>query len=173
MLVALLCPTVCDPMDCSLPGFSTHGILQARILDWVAIPFSRGSSWPRDWALVSCIAAWFFTIWATREAWDFFYLHSNIDYTKNRESEFQPSVALQNFKCTHTLTGLPCQPTRRESLLLYTVIHQHVSSFACSCLMLGEDYGVECHHRGILTVWDRNAGNLKPSCFYWVHSVYY
>ena len=36
------CPTLCDPMDCSLPGFSVHGILQARILEWVAIPFSRG-----------------------------------------------------------------------------------------------------------------------------------
>ena len=44
-----------------------HG-LAARILEWVAIPFSRGSSWPRDWTLVSCIAGRFFTIWATREA---------------------------------------------------------------------------------------------------------
>ena len=46
---------------------SVHGILQARILDWVAIPFSRGSSWPRDRTHVSCIAGRFFTIWATRE----------------------------------------------------------------------------------------------------------
>ena len=44
LLVALLCPTFCDPMDCTLPGASVHGILQARILEWVAIPFSRGSS---------------------------------------------------------------------------------------------------------------------------------
>ena len=43
-----LCPTPCDPMDCSPPGFSVHGILQARILEWVAIPFSRRSSWSRD-----------------------------------------------------------------------------------------------------------------------------
>ena len=43
-------------------------ILQARILEWVAIPFSRGSSWPKDWTEVSCIAGRFFTIWATREA---------------------------------------------------------------------------------------------------------
>ena len=62
------CPTLCDPMDCSLPGFSVHGILQARILQWVAIPFSRGSSWPRDWIWISCTAGRFFTIWATREA---------------------------------------------------------------------------------------------------------
>ena len=42
------CPTLCDPMDCSLPGFSVRGIFQARVLEWVAISFSRGSSWPRD-----------------------------------------------------------------------------------------------------------------------------
>ena len=46
--VAQLCPTLCDPMDCSPPGSSIHGILWARILEWVAISFSRGSSWPRD-----------------------------------------------------------------------------------------------------------------------------
>ena len=48
------CPTLCNPMDCSLPGSSIHGILQARILEWVAIPFSRGSSPPRDRTQVSC-----------------------------------------------------------------------------------------------------------------------
>ena len=47
------------------PGFSVHWILQARVLKWVAIPFSRGSSWPWDWTWVSCIAGRFFTIWAT------------------------------------------------------------------------------------------------------------
>ena len=47
---------VCDPMDCSLPGSSAHGILQARVLEWVAISFSRGASRPRDRAQVSCIA---------------------------------------------------------------------------------------------------------------------
>ena len=67
MLVAQSCLTLCDPMDCSLPGFSDNGILQGRILQWVAIPFSRGSSWPRDRTWVSCIAGRFFTIWATRE----------------------------------------------------------------------------------------------------------
>ena len=49
------CLTLCDPVDHSLPGFSVHGILQARILEWVAISFSRGSSQPRDWTRVSCI----------------------------------------------------------------------------------------------------------------------
>ena len=54
-LVAKLCLTLCNPKDCSLPGFSVHGISQARILEWVAISFSRGSSQPRDWTHVSCI----------------------------------------------------------------------------------------------------------------------
>ena len=51
-----------DPMDCSPPSSSIHGILQARVLEWIAIPFSRGSSQPRDRTQVSCIAGGFFTI---------------------------------------------------------------------------------------------------------------
>ena len=62
------CLTLCDPMDCSQPGSSVHGILQARILEWVAIPFSRGSSWPKDRTQVSHNPGRFFTIWATRKA---------------------------------------------------------------------------------------------------------
>ena len=62
------CPTLCDPMDCSLPGFSVHGILQARMLEWVTISFSRGSSWSRDWTQVSRIGGRCFNLWATREA---------------------------------------------------------------------------------------------------------
>ena len=58
-----LCLTLCDPMDCSPSGCSVHGILQARILGWVAILFSRGSSWSRGWTPVLCIAGRFFTIW--------------------------------------------------------------------------------------------------------------
>ena len=48
LVVARLCPTLCDPMDCSPPGSSVHRILQARILEWVAMPSPRGSSQPRD-----------------------------------------------------------------------------------------------------------------------------
>ena len=55
-------------MDCNLPGSSVHGILQVRILEWVAISLSRGSSRPRNWTWVSCIAGRFFTDWAMREA---------------------------------------------------------------------------------------------------------
>ena len=60
-------PTLCDPMDCSLPGSSVQGIFQARILEWVAISFSRGSSQPRDRTQVSHIASRCFIILATRE----------------------------------------------------------------------------------------------------------
>ena len=65
--VAQLCPTLCNPLDCSLPGSSVHGILQARILEWVAISFSRGSSRPRDRTRVSHIVGRRFNLWATRE----------------------------------------------------------------------------------------------------------
>ena len=60
--VAQLFPTLCDPMDCTV-----HGILQAGILEWVAVPFSRGSSQPRDQTQVFRIAGRFFTSWATKE----------------------------------------------------------------------------------------------------------
>ena len=68
VLAAQSCPTLCDPMDCSPPGFSVHGILQARIQEWIAIPFSRGTFPPRDQILVSCITGRFFTIWATEKS---------------------------------------------------------------------------------------------------------
>ena len=76
--VAQSCPTLCDPMDFSLPGSSIHGIFQARILEWVAISFSRGTSRPRDWTQVSCIVGRRLTVWVTREAhyisniWNYF-----------------------------------------------------------------------------------------------------
>ena len=65
-LVTWSCPTLCDPMDCCPPNFPVHGILWAKILEWVAIPFSSGSSQPRNRTRVSCIAGGFFTNWAIR-----------------------------------------------------------------------------------------------------------
>ena len=68
-LVAQLCQTLfCNPMDYSVPGSSVHGILQARMLEWIAISYSRVSSPPRYWIWVSHVVGRFFTIWATREA---------------------------------------------------------------------------------------------------------
>ena len=65
--VAQSYPTLCDPMDCSLSGSSVHGIFQARVLEWIAISFSRGCSRPRNQTRVSHIAGRRFTVWATRE----------------------------------------------------------------------------------------------------------
>ena len=65
--VAQSCPTLCDPIDCSLPGSSVHGIFQTIVLEWIAISFSRGSSQPRARTRVSCIVDRRFTVWATRE----------------------------------------------------------------------------------------------------------
>ena len=66
MKVTQSCPTLCNPMD-----YTVHGILQARILEWVAFPFSRGSSEPRDWTQVSRTEGGFFTSWASREAQEY------------------------------------------------------------------------------------------------------
>ena len=70
VLVTQSCLTLCDSMYCSLPGSSVHGILQARKLEWAAIPFARGSSQPGARTWVSCIAGRFFTIWATGMVWN-------------------------------------------------------------------------------------------------------
>ena len=85
-MVAQSCLTLCDPVKCSLSGSSVHGILQSRIPEWVAIPFSKVSSWTRGQTQVSWIASRFFTIWASKEAQhrrrSLFIgnIHSNIEY---------------------------------------------------------------------------------------------
>ena len=68
MIVIQSCPTLYNPTNCNLPGSSVQGILQVEILEWVAMPSSRKSSWLRDQTSVSCIAGGFFIIWATWEA---------------------------------------------------------------------------------------------------------
>ena len=65
--VTQLCPTLCDSADCSSPGSSVYGLLQARILEWVAISISRGSSWPRYQIQTSLTGGRFFTVWAMWE----------------------------------------------------------------------------------------------------------
>ena len=72
-----LCPSLCSPM-----GYTVHGILQTGIMQWVAISFSRGSSQPRDWTWVSCIAGRLFTVWAIREAqsWQLYTNHDTKAY---------------------------------------------------------------------------------------------
>ena len=77
VLVTYSCPTLCNTMDSSPPSSSVHGILQARIMEWLAIPFSRGSSQPRDWTQVSCITGRFFTIWATWKSLNYTHTHTH------------------------------------------------------------------------------------------------
>ena len=67
-LVPKSCPILLQSHGLCPPGFSVHGISQARILQWVAVSFSRGSSWPRDQTPVSCVSRWILYHWATREA---------------------------------------------------------------------------------------------------------
>ena len=71
MLSCFSCVQLCDPMDCSPPGSSVHGILQARILEWVVIPFSKWSTWLRDWTQVSCICRQILYCLSHQGIWDF------------------------------------------------------------------------------------------------------
>ena len=90
MSVTQVCPTLCNPMEYNPPGPSILGILQARILEWVASPFCRGSSQPRDWTQVSCIAGRFFTVWATRKS-------NSILFNSNRILSYSsPDAILKN-----------------------------------------------------------------------------
>ena len=75
VLFASSCQSLCNPRDCSPPGYSVHGILRQRILEWVAMPFSRGSSWPKDWNWASCITGRIFTVWAPREHSSYWHLN--------------------------------------------------------------------------------------------------
>ena len=85
-----------QPMDCSLPGYSIHGIFQARILEWVVIFFSRRSSQPRDWTQVTHIVGRLFTIWATREVHKACKMILN-KQTKKKKTERKKSILFEKF----------------------------------------------------------------------------
>ena len=100
--VAQTCPTLCDPMDCSLPGFSVQGIFQARVLEWVAISFSRGSSWPRDRPRVSHIVGRSFYPLS----------HQRSHHNKNElKMDQRPNVRVKTTGNPWTAWGLVCQPS--------------------------------------------------------------
>ena len=90
-VIVTQCLTLCYPMGYSPPGSSVYGILQARLQEWVAVPFSRRSSQPRDWTQVSRIAGWFFTIGATREA-----LGSSVQFSRSVVSDSLRPHGLQH-----------------------------------------------------------------------------
>ena len=115
-IVSQLCPTLCDSMDCSPPGSSVNGTLQASILEWAAILFSRGSSWLRDWPQVYFIAGGFFTIWATRE--------TPIDGC------ILDSRGVWN---THAVNNLQKYPKAKQSILFIIFQHCHNAPLQRSC----------------------------------------
>ena len=88
--VSQSCPTLCDPMDCNLPGSSVRGIFQAIVLEWIAISFSTGSSRPRDRTQVSHILDRRFTVWATREV-----LFITIYYSAIKRNKIESFVETQ------------------------------------------------------------------------------
>ena len=96
VLVTQLCLTLCDPLDCSPPGSSVHEILQARILEWEAILFSRGSTQPRNRTWVFCIVGRFFTIWNTREALDGQYFNNS-----KRDPNSSLNLLVNLYPCEH------------------------------------------------------------------------
>ena len=103
--VAQSCLTLCDPIDCSLPGSSIHGIFQARVLEWGAISFSRGSSRPRGWTRVSRIVGRRFTVWATREAL----------YMQNMYTNKEP---VDEGESGQSVWGVPTSPTKEGNLAI-------------------------------------------------------
>jgi len=113
-LVAQLCPILCgpwNPMDCSPPASSVHGILQARILEWVATCFSRESSQPRGQTHVSCIGRWVLYHWVTWEAHNSFYqgwswtIRMSLNVGLENTHWFS-RVSLHQFWCTIDMTYL-------------------------------------------------------------------
>ena len=117
MLVTQLCPTLCDPIDCSPPGSSVHGTLQARILEWVTMHSSRKSSWPRDWTWNSCFAGRFFIAESLGRPIncfiqaEFFGKIKELIYfwtaprEKKKKSEFQGEALFTPFPVIHSTQG--------------------------------------------------------------------
>ena len=149
--VAQSCPTLCDPVDCSPPGSSVHGILQARILEWVAISFSRGSSRPRDQTQVSCIAGRRFNLWATRKNGG-----DNIAYLK----DLQGLTEVLFDKALKTKPGHCISLLCRSSLLFIPWIFCNKNAFMDFLCNKKEKTKREC---------DRNAFNKKGTIWHHLH----
>ena len=159
VLVAQSCPTLCSPMDCSPPGSSVHGILQARILEWVAAPFSRGDSPPRDRTQISCIAGRFFTIWATREA------------RFDRNASFNPPE-FNYVHPIHSVRGLPGSSAGRES----ACSAGNLGSVPGSGRSPGEGNGYPLQYSGLENPMDSIVHGItkcqaRLSDFHSIHSV--
>ena len=149
------CPTLCDPMDCSLSGSSVRGILQARMPEWVTIPFSRGSFWPKDQTQVSCIAGRFLTVWATREDFCLF-----TDCLSLSLLNFKLSVGRNYFHLSHFFSYLQCLAQCMAGSRLYKNIRLFVESskrrgymYTYSCFNLL--YSRTQHCKTIILQWKK------------------
>ena len=142
--VAQSCPTLCDPMDCSPPGSSVHGILQARVLEWVAISFSRGSSWLRDWTQVSHIAGRRFNLWATREA-ECIMLNAGLD-----KSQASVKIARRNINnlryADDTTLMAESKEEVNDSLLMRVKEESEKAGLKLNIYSKSEDHGIQSHH---------------------------
>ena len=120
------CPTLCDPV-----AYTVHGILQARTLEWVAYPFSRGSSQPRDRTGVSCIAGRFFTNWAIREARQWKKLSINCNWPRQCNLRLQPCLLeMLNRSQYRVATGA-------MTLAIFLVIHSKKKCILSTCSVTG------------------------------------
>ena len=154
VLVTQLCLTDWDPMDCSLPGSSVHGILQARILEWVAMPSSRGSYWPRDWIWASCIAGRFSTVWATREAPKKWVYAKQTSYrlSLGKLMCWNDALKHQLLKLMTVITNLETNRCRRNSLKVTGIKGCHKYEGTCEF--------TECYS-WMLQVWEAEVLNSK------------
>ena len=111
----------CDPVDCSPPGSSVYRIFWARIVQWIAISFSRGSSRPRNWTKVFCIAGRFFTYWARREAWYIAYLFTMTYIVGNILSVFlwYNQLAMMYFSYYILVSSVCWYPLKNLCIILY------------------------------------------------------
>ena len=134
-------------MDCSPPGSSVHGILQARTLEWVALPSSEGSSGPRDWTQVSSTAGRFFTSWATREA--LFYVCIYICVCVYTHLCVYVCMCAKSLQLRPTL----CNPT--DTSPPSSSVHVHVDTFASHQVSL---YGSEA------LWWEKQISCVSMCC---------
>ena len=153
MFVTQSCPTLWDPMDCSPPGSYVREILQARILEWVAMPFSRCFSWPRDRTCISCIAGIFFAVWATREA-----LLSNKSYP----SFFEHCSAMVGTPGTNLAIGWCYELCDLEQVTLLVGISPFVRFVKClwvnACKLFGSVPGIHNIQEFYFYLYSKNQG---------------
>ena len=133
MLVTQSCHTLWDPMDCSPPGSSVHEIFQARILEWVAISFSRGSSQPRDRTRVSRIVGRCFSVWATTEAPICMRFSENINLLFTAYvTIFYTTCTFCQWKLHHYFIDLTGKPSDSKLIHTHNISARSINCFAKS-----------------------------------------